>query len=69
MISSNRRIIKELHRILKKGTKDAGPHRMAFEHWFAVHMGLDYKKRANMVGGCHGLPLGITKTSEYGRRP
>lgn len=35
-------IIKELHRILKQGTKDASL------SWFAVG---DYKKRANMVGG------------------
>ena len=35
-------IIKELHRILKQGTKDSS---LA---WFAVG---DYKKRANMVGG------------------
>ena len=35
-------VIKELHRILKQGTKDSS---LA---WFAVG---DYKKRANMVGG------------------
>lgn len=35
-------IVKELHRILKQGTKDSTL------EWFAVG---DYKKRANMVGG------------------
>lgn len=34
--------VKELHRILKQGTKDAAL------DWFAIG---DYKKRANMVGG------------------
>lgn len=36
-------IIKELHRILKQSTKDSTL------SWFAVG---DYKKRANVVGGC-----------------
>ena len=35
-------MIKELHRILKQGTKDAAL------NWFAIG---DYKKRANVVGG------------------